>query len=544
VRARALSVVCAAALAAVAVMARADGVGVVLHEYVPPDPNESLSLAAPGYAGASPTAIDTPSGAIAPPDLERTPPPESVYDRATDGASSSFRPDRDTRRPDHESYDDPFSPQLTPFKRMTAFDAVRDDYSLYVRDPSLQPLAINDGVAEGDDRFFGDLSVELRAGEAVRIPTVAASARALRLTTSPLAFVELLRDGADNWFLRGRSNERVRVVLDLVAPREGFEADYPDIPWRSLPVVPSQPRAHHAAFERVARAVGLSRQLRPREVVTKLTEYFRSFAPSDDPPPAGADVYLDLALSKKGVCRHRAFAFLVTALNAGIPARLVSNEAHAWVEVRDDRLWRRIDLGGAALDLQQNARLDRPQHVPPPDAFAWPTGRDSGADLGARERRDAEGRRAARQPTATDPTGNAAPSPTAANAGAESEPSATRADVPADGSEPSSTPLDGKLDARAPALVRVDDVDRDLFRGRPMRLRGHISASGEPCARVRVDVFIASSAAGERRVGSLATDERGNYDGEVGLPRDLTVGDYDLYVATPGNARCGAARSK
>jgi transglutaminase-like putative cysteine protease len=129
--------------------------------------------------------------------------------------------------------------------------------------------------------------------------------------------------GSQIWVLESFTRA-VDVVLDLVAPREGFEADYPDIPWRLLPVVPSQPRAHHAAFERVARAVGLSRQLRPREVVTKLTEYFRSFAPSDDPPPAGADVYLDLALSKKGVCRHRAFAFLVTALNAGIPARFSS----------------------------------------------------------------------------------------------------------------------------------------------------------------------------------------------------------------------------
>jgi len=45
-------------------------------------------------------------------------------------------------------------------------------------------------------------------------------------------------------------------------------------------------------------------------------------------------------------------------------------------------------------------------------------------------------------------------------------------------------------------------------------------------------------------LGSLATDERGVYDGEVGLPRDLTVGDYELFVATPGNASCGAARSK
>src|SRR5205085_2596405 len=105
---------------------------------------------------------------------------------------------------------------------------------------------------------------------------------------------------------------------------------------------------------------------RPREAVTKMVEYFRAFTPSTEAPNENGDVYLDLALSKKGVCRHRAFAFLVTALYLGIPARLVHNEAHAWVGVRDDRLWHRIDLGGAALDLQDQERLDRPPHQPPP----------------------------------------------------------------------------------------------------------------------------------------------------------------------------------
>src|SRR5262249_50796144 len=65
------------------------------------------------------------------------------------------------------------------------------------------------------------------------------------------------------------------------------------------------------------------------------------------------DVYLDLAYSKRGVCRHRAFAFVLTANAAGIPARYVTNEAHAFVEVRvPDRGWIRIDLGGAASELE------------------------------------------------------------------------------------------------------------------------------------------------------------------------------------------------
>ena len=76
------------------------------------------------------------------------------------------------------------------------------------------------------------------------------------------------------------------------------------------------------------------------------TEFPSPIASSNEPPTGHDDVYLDLALSQRGVCRHRAFAFLVTALHLGIPTRMVVNEAHAWVEVSDGTLWHRIDLGG------------------------------------------------------------------------------------------------------------------------------------------------------------------------------------------------------
>src|SRR5262249_33105245 len=98
------------------------------------------------------------------------------------------------------------------------------------------------------------------------------------------------------------------------------------------------------------------------------------------PSPAGAatsgDIYMDLATGQRGVCRHRAFAFVVTAQALGLPARFVSNEVHAFVEVHVPHLgWRRVDLGGAALDLPRRmtreargrprARADDPFPQPP-----------------------------------------------------------------------------------------------------------------------------------------------------------------------------------
>ena len=114
------------------------------------------------------------------------------------------------------------------------------------------------------------------------------------------------------------------------------------------------------------------------------------------PKGAGADLYKELALTQKGVCRHRAYAFVITALAQGIPARMVRNEAHAWVEVYDGSLWHRIDLGGAAERMDTEQDPTEPQHRPPDDPYSWPEGSESGQELAQRTLAPGSGDRAAR----------------------------------------------------------------------------------------------------------------------------------------------------
>ncbi len=495
-----------------------------LHEYLPPDPKEDLDLATQTPAGL-PAAVQTPSGTITPPDIRTNPEPGRIYHKARTN-QDTYHPDRDTRRPNVENYDDPFTPTLTPFKRMHAFDAVRANYGLYVRDKKLRPVVVGGKARDGDDRFFGDMMIQLRAGDPVRLPSVGPAARLLTLLTRPSAEVTIWRDGADNWFVRSDTAARVRMVTELAIERDAFSSEFADVSWRALPQVPLQPHKHRAAFKTVASAIGLSRgTMSPREVVAKMVAYFRSFGPSRESPDERGDIYLDLALSKKGVCRHRAFAFLITALNIGIPTRFVHNEAHAWVEVRDNRLWHRIDLGGAALNLADDPNLNRPPHVPPPDPFAWPSGRDSGSDLAHRQRADALADR-----NSSDP--NAKPSPSASASGGV-DPLA-----PPDPSQPV-----------GPALpeteLTVDTIDHDVFRGLPLRLKGRATSEGKPCAHLRVDVVILISGENtERRLGSLSTDDRGMYDGAVVLPRALPIGDHELVIVTPGGKRCGMGQAR
>jgi hypothetical protein len=502
----------------------------ILHEQIPPDPSEDISFSATTLDGNLPAAIQTPSGVATAPDPQRPPSAEHVYSGGTtdDSPSSTYEPDRDTRRPNVEHYDDPFSPSTVPFKRLRAYDAVDESYTLRVQNQALAVIPIGGSVGPGDEPFYGDLSVDLIPNQPVRIPTVGPDTRILRLHTNPPTPVEVLRDGADNWFVRGRDRMRVRLVVQLAVARASFGSQFADVDWSTLAkhTVRQSPQ-HQASFTKVAQAIGISQASPPREVLRKMVEYFRSFEASDDPPRGQADIYLDLALSKKGVCRHRAFAFLVTALHIGLPSRMVVNEAHAWVEVYDGVLWHRIDLGGAAANLENDTDPSRPRYVPPPDPFEWPaqSSEDSGQGLADRSApQAAPDSSGAPQPG---PTGSATapPAPTTAPTATASAPLTT---APGQSSE-----------------IDVSPVDTEVRRGFPFHLRGDVKNDGAPCPHLRVDVVLVSDALPQgAAVGSLSTDEKGHYDGAVVIPRDFALGDYRLMVETPGDAQCPAGRSK
>jgi hypothetical protein len=555
--------VAALALAAAAGVVPAHAAATILHEFVEPSPGEDLKLSATTLDGDLPAAIDTPSGIATAPDPTRPPDPVPAYGGGTtdDAPGSTYEPDRDTRRPEVEAYDDPFSPSTAPFKRLRAFDSVDASYRLRVADLSLAALAVGGVASRDDEPFYADFTVQLLAGQPVRIPTVGPDARVLKMHVEPSEDVTLLRDGADNWFARGKRSASVRMVMELAIRRATFGSPFADPSFDQLSrfVPPVHSRQAEAA-SRVFDAIGVSRAMRPREAVQRMVAYFRSFAPSDTPPNEHGDIYLDLALSKKGVCRHRAFAFLVTALHLGIPTRMVVNEAHAWVEVFDGRIWHRIDLGGAALDLEQDADPERPMHRPPADPYEWPPGSQdgSGQDLAEREHEAMEAAApgdpgASSDPAGADPaTDPAAQDPAGKGTGADPLGAAAPAVTAPPGwlgdpSQVDPTQAPDPASSAAEAAIVVESTEREARRGRPTRLKGRITSPSGPCARLRLDVVLASPGAapgGRRtRIGSLSTDDDGVFDGSVVVPRDVAAGDYELVVETPGDARCSAART-
>jgi transglutaminase-like putative cysteine protease len=514
--------------------------GAVLHEPIPPDPREDLAMHV-ALDGDLPAAIQTPSGVVSAPDPRApTSASDSAYGAGTD--RSTFQPDRDTRRPEVTGYDEPFTPSTAPFKRLEAYDAVRDDYQLYVRDPRLVPVPPGAPPGMEDEAFYADLVVDVTPGRSVRIPSVGPGSRIVRgrlgVGVEDIPF-KVAHDGAENWYLQPggtRGPVRARLVMELAIPRAAFGGQMGDPSWNELPFVPPLPDAVARDAAEVRAAVGVSRAQRPREAIGRLVQYFRGFADSEEAPHGRANVYLDLALSKKGVCRHRAFAFLVTAQSLGIPTRLVLNEAHAWVEIHDGALWRRIDLGGAGhmANPASDALPERSVYRSPPDVFAWPQNAERGDDMVA----DARARAAANAGPAGAGSGAVSPAVAASSAGTPPSPSASSSAL-----SPSSTAAEDR-DERAAAALTLSLTDGDAHRGQPLHVRGSIHSDGDACAHVAVEVWLRDVRT-QRMVllGTLATADDGGFSGGIVIPGSTPLGDYEVVARTPGDARCGAGSS-
>jgi transglutaminase-like putative cysteine protease len=530
------SLVLAAAIGVLAISAPASGEvkGAVLHEPIPADPREDLAMHVM-LDGDLPAALQTPSGLVSAPDPRAVPSStDASYGARSD--SGTFTPDRDTQRPQVSAYDDPFTPSTAPFKRLEAFDAVREDYTLYVRDTRLVPVALGAPPGPDDEAFYADLVIDAAPGIDVRIPTVGPGARMVRarLGVGPddVRF-RVLRNGADEWFVENLETRRgppARLVMEIAIPRAVFGGQMGNPSWSELPMVPLLPDNVSRDAAQVRAAIGVSRAMRPRDALAKLVQYFRGFVDSDDTPGGQGSIYLDLALSRKGVCRHRAFAFMVTAQSLGIPARMVLNEAHAWVEVGDGSLWRRIDLGGAGrMQTPSGTSPERAVYRPPPDAFAWPQNASRGDDMVADARNAAQAAAAANssQPGAHgagDAGAGASPGPSAQPGGAQGS--------------------TGEADDRAQPSITIAVDEVDPHRGLPLRVHGMVRADGEACAHVAVEILLRDGRTHHAvALGTLATGDDGAFAGAIVVPGSTPLGDYDVVARTPGDARCGSGGS-
>jgi transglutaminase-like putative cysteine protease len=457
--------------------------------------------------------------------------------------SPTFKPDRMTDLEGSLEYYEAFKPSIAPFKRVSSLDAVfldRDGKTpvLGVHDPQRRRVPIESANAKPPDprprdRFFGEVTLDFSQGRVVPLPSVSPESRISSLRTEPATQIAIERDGADNFFavLAGPPPKTAVFVSFLTdAPRSYFGAELPHGKASALagevPELDPTIRKRALGF---AATLGITPASDVADALSALTAHFRAFEESSEPPPDTGDIYLDLARAKKGICRHRTYAFVVTAHALGIPARFVQNEAHSWAEVKLPRIgFMRVDLGGSAHGLTAHGAQDRPQYHPAePDPLPRPATYERSYSLAGR---DVQG---LRQPGDKELQGRWVAPSTQTSTAAQAKPGEQASFMRPRGSNAAQS-----LGGRAPLALSLAERHHSVLRGNELRVAGHVqNAAGQGVSGLRIEVSLAMDGRRERMLlGVTVSGEQGAFDAGFGVPPDLAVGDYRLVVVTPGNA--------
>lgn len=457
--------------------------------------------------------------------------------------------DRDTDREGWLNYFAVYDPTVAPFKRVGARDLVlqeRGEPRLGIARVAVRRVGLErSGPVAGEPVFTGRIALDLEPDVLIPIPSVAPGMAIHRARTEPAVPHRFFRDGADNYFVRSSHQGVVALELEVSAPAHyfggplGVVGQVSEVPPYLRPDVPEsfQPAADEA-FE----MMGLTSEMDVGQWVSVAAEYFRDFKPEPFPEDQRTeDIYRDILFGRRGVCRHRAFAFVVTLQAWGVPARYVYNEAHAFAEVYLPRYgWRRVDLGGGAEGLNVLNAQDRVLHAPAGgDPLPMPPR--------FRENYSQQVEREVARREETTQNAEADVESSSWSAFGEGErmsdlPGARpMADRPPDPVEPA--------DDRTAVVVELLSSDTEVLRGESLRVSGRLTtAHGAPIAEQAVLVYLGP--ADERPEGRvvlvdvLFTAQTGRLAGAVQLPQSLPVGTWAVYLVFEGDEGHMAARSR
>lgn len=460
-----------------------------------------------------------------------------------------FRPDRQTELNADVAYHETFDPAISPWKRLVALERIAlDDDGVPVivkpETPNLRDVPLSSGPGVGSEVFVGHVTLDFSTSHTIALPSIAPHAELFSVRSSVDVPLQIVRDQSDNFFVvyqprfgRAEDVPPFAITFGMSAPRDYFGGGVPDVrvnalEGRVLPV-PNTVARDGLIF---ANELGLSRRSTFREALEILTAHFRSFQESREPPPDTGNIYLDLARGRRGICRHRAYAFVLTAAALGMHARFVHNEAHAWVEVevpvasnypRQTR-WLRVDLGGAAATprvtgLEHARSVHRPEMA---DALPSPSNYSTA--------------RTALLSGTNRAGGNAPVDPTGAGNAADPQPSAPFSATPQARQDSVRTQASTNENAHledattttttASVLAVVDTFPGQVQRGLEIELRGQVGHRGT-CA---IWVFAQRENGPPIRLGQALSHD-GVFVLHAGVPAALGVGEYRL---VPEVVRC------
>ena len=464
---------------------------------------------------------------------------------------TSMTPDGNTGPDATLHYVSVFNPDVLPFKRMSSLDGIADDYTLKIAHTALVELTVGGVTDKSRDRFWGSVLLQLSPGADVALPSVAPDMRILSYEIKPPIAVRFARDGADNFYIRSDESAAAgtyRLVF-LADADAGYFAPALPISGHFTPRLvatmtppelrPQVPERARRAAKKTLDQLNVDADMDLSVAFNRLVGFFRAFQAKPLPRTTN-DIYRDLCDSKAGVCRHRAFAFMITANALGLSTRYIENEAHAFVEVWfPERHWQRIDLGGAALRMDVSGAGNKTLHRPrADDPFEKPTEyKQNYTQLEG----DISGLTAQQLADKHKTLGQSPPSGAfdASGAGAGSIADRILPDqgLPAVTRDPKKRSL----------VLSVTIADDHAFRGDQLHIEGRAAAAGKGLPDHPVDVFLSPAGRGGSNsilLGRAVTGPDGAFRADFDVPATTNLAAYDIWLSSPEDAYYNAALSE
>jgi transglutaminase-like putative cysteine protease len=510
-----------------------------------------------GSGGGMPAAVRSGDKIIPKPPLSD--PDKAPKDEPVLGAGG-FAADRQTEiRPDNKTgpdstlhYVSVFNPDVLPFKRMSSFDTVAEDYRLFVGKTALTAVAVGGTTDKSRDRFWGSVLVNLKPGVDVPLPSVAPDMRILSYEVNPKIRLEFSKDGADNFYVRSEESNATgtyRLVFLCDADAGYFAPSLPPGRYTSRTIATMTPpdlKTVVPEAQRRAAAITLDNlridaDMELGSAFNKLVAHFRGFKEGTLPAPGSGDIYRDLCDTQLGVCRHRAFAFMVTANALGIPTRYVQNEAHAFVEVWfPDRRWQRIDLGGAALRMEVSGADNKTLHRPraedtfaKPDAYKNSYTQLEGDISGLSQQQLADKKKSLDQSPASGQFGD-----TGNGNGNNTGPDRITPDP--------TLPTVSQDPKKHTPRLEVTLADASAYRGDVLHIEGRVVAAGKVLADHPIDVYLSpngKNGANAVPLGRAVSGADGMFRQDFSVPAGLSLSTYEIWLSSPEDAYYNAALS-
>ncbi len=477
--------------------------------------------------------------------------------------TTSMTGDKNTGADPTLHYASVFNPDVLPFKRMSALDTATPDFVLVVARPALQELAVGGATDKSRDRFWGSVLVQLEPGKDIPLPSVAPDMRILSYEVKPSVRLAFSKDGADNFFVRSDESSATgtyRLVFLADADAAYFAPALPTqrytprlVEQRTPPELQTELPANVRAEAAVTlRKIGIDPDMELKIAFNKLVRYFREFKEGDLPVDSG-NIYRDLCDTQLGVCRHRAFAFAITARALGIPTRYVQNEAHAFTEVwLPDRSWMRVDLGGAALRMEvtgaENKTLHRPRSEDPfdkPERYADNYTQLEGDIGGLSSQQIADKRKSLDDAPASgeyDAVGGGN-----GNSGGRTGSSSGDPGTPQDRILPDPGLPTVEADPKKTSVeLEVTLADAAAYRGDSIHVEGRVAQGAKGIGDRTVQVFLAPAGLeGDKSIpiGTAVSGPDGMFRGDFTLPAGLDLATYEIYLSTNADAYFNGAVS-